>query len=788
LKMSKRKRDSMELERSESRSVKRSAVRQESEVALGKAEMLPKTQERWNSVKEGFEKISVTIKAAKLTPGGKMEKVTPLNAEEWMRVSTDLYHAFYDNSFVNRISMYRAIREYFTEVVLTFCERVNGANALSEYTRCWESVQMMATYVSRLSAYAHRNWIARLNIRNGLDPVLPIESIMLLTLKQRFRSDLPHIVESALVLVDENRKGKPVDFFLVRTVVQSLVMLGQFDAVESKGAQSRQSQNRLGLYVRLFESKFLQRTREFYHGEAKNLRCDCTVAEFMRKVFARLEEETQRSKSILHESSMIKLREAVDSELIGSQWTFIYNDIDSMIREYRYEDLKLVYVLSERIESGVASIKSILQKFVAEEGLRVTAQCTEELSNCPADETAIGHKLIQKLLDIYSLRSKMVMECFASSELLMKALEKSFAMVMNKQGFGKSSMAETLARYVDRLMSTDKEKDDQILYCSLSAAMKLFAIINDKDLFVEAYRRHLSVRLLLGTRRVDEQFEAMLIENLKESGGAVYAINLAGMFKDMQISKDSTASFRQWCAEQSSEPLSGIDTSVKVLKSLYWPLSMRTQIKPHVSLRKCMSAFEMCYKERTEGRKIEWMHAYSFVTLYAHFDHAYDVTCNTIQATVLLLFNDKDEHKVGEIAKELGVDVGQIVPHLRVIPMLKSSGSDGTVWMLNKDFQSKRRRLRLHDVAEKVAKKEGSERLKSRVSEDRSHLIDSVIVQVMKSQRKQQHHYLMSAVIERLRSRFKPEVSLIKQRIDRLIGQDYIQRDEADDNTYIYVQ
>jgi len=57
----------------------------------------------------------------------------------------------------------------------------------------------------------------------------------------------------------------------------------------------------------------------------------------------------------------------------------------------------------------------------------------------------------------------------------------------------------------------------------------------------------------------------------------------------------------------------------------------------------------------------------------------------------------------------------------------------------------------------------------------------------MKARKQLSYEQLKTATIEAVKKHFVPEVSSIKQRIQGLVEQEYLRRDEDDMNLYIYV-
>lgn len=68
----------------------------------------------------------------------------------------------------------------------------------------------------------------------------------------------------------------------------------------------------------------------------------------------------------------------------------------------------------------------------------------------------------------------------------------------------------------------------------------------------------------------------------------------------------------------------------------------------------------------------------------------------------------------------------------------------------------------------------------------RSHQIDASIVRVMKTRQRLEHNQLIGDVMKQL-TRFQPDISQIKKRIEALIEQEYIERDSSDRRVYNYL-
>jgi cullin 3 len=134
----------------------------------------------------------------------------------------------------------------------------------------------------------------------------------------------------------------------------------------------------------------------------------------------------------------------------------------------------------------------------------------------------------------------------------------------------------------------------------------------------------------------------------------------------------------------------------------------------------------------------------------------------------------------------------------------------GDRFSFNASFQSKALKIKAPIVNAISKVEDGQERKKTeeKNNQSRAHIVDAAIVRIMKyvyqsllflqllkltytirSRKELNHSQLVSEVLTQLVGRFKPEVSLIKKRIEDLIVREYLERPDEEDapSTYRYV-
>lgn len=116
----------------------------------------------------------------------------------------------------------------------------------------------------------------------------------------------------------------------------------------------------------------------------------------------------------------------------------------------------------------------------------------------------------------------------------------------------------------------------------------------------------------------------------------------------------------------------------------------------------------------------------------------------------------------------------------------ESTLSLSSVVRLNTSFSNKRTKLKISGGLQADTPQDTTATLKA-VDEDRRLCIQASIVRIMKSRRVMSHMQLVQEVIEQCKTRFTPNVPMIKKCIEQLLDKQYIERAENSLDRYVYV-
>ena len=200
-----------------------------------------------------------------------------------------------------------------------------------------------------------------------------------------------------------------------------------------------------------------------------------------------------------------------------------------------------------------------------------------------------------------------------------------------------------------------------------------------------------------------------------------------------------------------------------------------------------MQSFETYYKglQTNHHKELKWNFSMGTCVLTCKIPGAtktYELIVSAYQMCILYLFNFHEKLTLDEITEQMGFDQETAKKNMQSLANFKPARIlklDNGQYFVNRDFKPQLRRVTFPiPVLEELVKRE-------KVTQDRSHSVDALIVRIMKSRKKLRQPELIGECISMCKN-FRPELTMINKRIESLIERDYLMRDKGDEQTLLY--
>jgi len=665
---------------------------------------------------------------------------------------------------------------------------------LDEFAKRWKQCHFTVGGMKRMF-----NYLNRYHVPNSDGLLELVENGYRLFKAVVFDKNTEALRRTLLQFIESERNGNIVRRELIKDCVYIFVGLGQELKTNYKG-------NELGIYQQEFQSHFISATKKYYELTAEKWLQTKSTPEYLIEVERVQEAEMDRLVSYLHPGTseqplMHCLRETL---LRRHQNTLLDQDsgLIQMLNEQASPDLERLYRLYKDVKDGVTPIADTFKTYICSLGYKYIDDAkAAEAEN--AKDAAGKMDLIAKIIALHERFHNHVTRDFNNNQEMSRALKDAFEEFINKTNY----VVRYLAKYAHSFMVrggpaeglSDNEKEEQMQHIRM-----IYGYIRDKDVFEREYQLYLSHRLLNSTSASDAM-EQKMIGLLKAECGYHWAQKLEDMFKDMQTSKEVMKQFL-------SKYRASFDYSLNVNICEYgkWPESVDQKklnsIKPPPELEALYSKLKNFYENKHAGRKlfIRWDKGSGEAAVTFNRKAKNEKILlfkSTYQIMVMLMFNEKNSNgkpiwRYAEMAGQLGIPDEElktallplIHPKLQVLQK-KPGGKkiEGNhMFRLNSKFANKNKRIPIPVF--KVQKQAVEPKVPAEIAQQRRHQMDAAIVRIMKARRTFTVVELLGEVIQQLQARFQPDPKAIKKRIEVLISQDYLERDEDSRNTLIYKQ
>ncbi|KYR00662.1 cullin A [Tieghemostelium lacteum] len=663
---------------------------------------------------------------------------------------------------------------------------------LNYYYTEWDRYTSSMKYTNNIFQYLNRHWVKR-EVEDGKKEVYEIFILSLVVWRDFLFTPLKaRLTSSLLDIIENERNGYQINTQLVKGVINGYVNLGL--------NKEKPKETNLQVYKTSFEELFQTATENYYTNESLKFISENSIADYMKKVEIRLNEEVKRVQQYLHPSTEADLIARCEKVLIEKHVEVIWNEFQSLLENDKISDLTRMYSLLSRIPRGLDPLRATLEKHVQTVGLQA-------VSSLASSGAAIEPKTyIETLLKVFKKYNDLVTGAFRSDTGFVASLDKACRRFINENAVTQAAKStskspELLARFTDFLLKkSSNNPEESEMEQLLGDVMTIFKYIEDKDVFQDFYSKMLAKRLIHGTS-TSEDLEGTMIGKLKSTCGYEYTSKLQRMFTDISLSRDLLERFNSHIEQNGNGVTLGMDFSVMVLATGSWPLQPpNTNFSIPKELQVCEQLFQNFYQHQYSGRKLNWLHHLSKGELKTKYlptsKKGYTLQCSTYQIGVLLQFNSYDTLSTEEIQEStqlidsvLKVTLTSLTKSKILLadpPLEEDDISKSTSFSLNKQFKNKKNKIFIN-VPVLTQVKEEIDSIHKTVEEDRKLQIQAAIVRIMKTRKQLNHQNLLSEVIQQLQTRFNPKVNIIKKCIDMLIEKEYLQRVENQKDFYAYV-
>jgi len=605
-------------------------------------------------------------------------------------------------------------------------------------------------------------------------------------LRTPVRQGMPTLLEVLTrIILDQiqmDRDGEAIDQFLIKSNVYMLE--GLYDSDQEVEDEK--------LYLRSFELEFLHSSAEFYREEGERLLKESDAGTYCRHAKKRIDEENDRCRSTLSESTTPKIQRVVEDELIRHKMKGLIEmetGVVHMVNNDKFSDLNLVFDLEARVDPRKPELTKAMQKLIMEMGTNINnnaiAASSAPAQPAPATEdggdgaqgksksggsakainqqTVAALKWVEEILALKDRFDHICKTSFAADQTVGTAINRSMADIIN--AFSRGS--EYISLFIDDNMKKGiKNKSEAEVDSTLEKAITILRYLSDKDIFETYYKKHLCKRLLLNkSQSID--VEKQMISRMKIELGNSFTLKLEAMFKDMTLSEELTNGYRKHVRELGDVDPTRVDLNINVLTAMTWPLEAfkgateheglesKTQVIYPPSIDRIRLGFEKFYSQRHSGRRLTWQSNMGDADIKATFPKSkggrprtHDINCSTYAMLILVLFNElpaDQSMSLEELQAQTNIPMNDLKRNLQSLavapktrflvkePMSREINA-GDKFSYNENFKSEFIKIKVGVVSagNKVEGDKERKETEKKNNDSRGFAIEAAVVRIMK--------------------------------------------------------
>ena len=302
----------------------------------------------------------------------------------------------------------KSISSYLQEYVIPSLRDKQGNTLLMEAVTRWRTHQIVVKWMMKLFNYLDR-YYTKHNNRDSLKEVglKHYQVLVYDTIKD-------DVARALLDKILAERNSEVIDRLVMKDGVQLFIEMGL---------------GTLNAYEKDFEAKLILETSDFYKRESSKWITQDSCPVYLIKAEKRLDEEHNRAKSYLHETSEGHVISTTQAQLITNHQMELLNKENSglivLLENHRVEDLSRMFNLFARVK-GLKPMANIVREYLTKKGKAIVEKHEERKEiDCKS--------YIEELLDMHEKYSALVTVHFEKHNLFLDALKDAFTSFVNKK-------------------------------------------------------------------------------------------------------------------------------------------------------------------------------------------------------------------------------------------------------------------------------------------------------------------------------------------------------------------
>ena len=551
-----------------------------------------------------------------------------------------------------------------------------------------------------------------------------------------------------------------------------------------------------GIYQEYFSKELIKNSEEYYAKMTEEFINNNSIEKYINYVEEILDFENYLIITHLNEISLKPIINKLNIILLSNKKKTIFekyynanaNENDNIISttntnnetkvplNENYSLMKKIYILFKNIKLE-EEIKKKFNEYIISTCKLIYAKYSKDY-NLFYDNIY----LLKKNIDKY------IAESFLGEEKFKSVSKESLTKGLNQKP---SLVCDIFSNYIDKILRFDAEKKPlneikNIIY----EYMILFKYIGNKDLFQNFFIKKLCIRCLFNLNK-SEEAQNYLIEQLKKECGPYFVSKSQEMISDVKASQEMSQLFNEKKGkDKDKEEDINIPINYFVLSNYTWPIDKLVSGEIcNFDIGKSQKKFFEFYHKKNSGKSLFWHLPFCFGEIEMDLNDSKNtikIIGNGVHIAILKCFNKSQiSLSLKDIMRKTKLEKDVINKYIKKIVSKNILKYENDVYVVNffvnKDENSNE--IMLIDYDEQEDEK-GIEENEEKSIEERKFVIDAYIMKILKQKKVMKKSELITTVNEKMP--FDEKEEIINKRIDQLINNRYITKDEEDPSIIKY--